>query len=114
VIVHFNSVDEFLKELGHLRPADLPEKLVRVSGSYRSATFSPTVKHVSVIATVLKVVANVPCIIRLDRYCGDYWGEHFERKALDQSNKITKRIEKEAKQLGYEIRHGVYEEENKE
>jgi hypothetical protein len=104
ITVHFNDVGEFIDELKAGPPG---EKIVRVTRSFAQSQTLP-ITNVTILATALRDGQ----IIRLSRYVGQYLGSHDgdEKRHVDtRAEKIMAEIEGAAKELGLEVRAGVYE-----
>jgi hypothetical protein len=112
VIVRFNDPDEFISELAK-GPATL-DSILRVTVQYKATQMTPAIQHISVIAGALRKYDGVLQLIELTRYCGDYWGREFERRALDKADEVMKQLERRAPVFGLTIRAGAYELNGKE
>lgn len=107
--VSFNSVEEFIEELRKEAEAGSIEgKIVRVSCLYTNSRISPNIKHVSAVSTF---VAHGH-IVRLDRYCGNHWGinQESDDKTLEKAKETSQKIEAVCKELGLDVRTGLFEE----
>src|SRR5881628_1875752 len=67
-VVKFNTPGEFLAELKQ-DCQQIDRGIVRVTNLYRGSTVSPSLHHLSVVATA-RVGRD---LVRLDYYCGDLW-----------------------------------------
>jgi hypothetical protein len=108
--VKFNSVDEFLDEL----KISKPDPVIRCTLLSKASSLSPNILLRFVIATFVVALEKHPVtLVRLERYCGDTWGIDSEKdqrvEAIAES--IAKKIEDTCKELGYEVRPGVYEDD---
>lgn len=106
--VSFNSVDEFLEELKEeAKAGSIEGNVVRLSNLYTNSGISPNIKHVALVATF---VSNSH-IVRLDRYCGDYWGinQASDQETTDKTKEFGDKIEAVCKELGLEVRSGLFE-----
>jgi hypothetical protein len=107
-VVLFNSVDEFLGELGAEIDGDYIERrIVRLVCQTRRSRDGATVM-VSIIATA---VAHGQ-ILRLERYAGDYLDINSDendhaRRVQAHADQIVAAIEAKARELGLEIRPGL-------
>jgi hypothetical protein len=104
IALRFNSPEEFAEELRKGPPAD---KILRVTKQFEVSNMHPTIRLVSVIGTFLNRDGQ---ILRLQTYCGDYWGKEFGDKALTKAEKIMCELSELGRELNLEIRAGVYEE----
>lgn len=112
--VSFNGVDEFIEELkkeagvGSIESSKIEGNVVRLSNLYTNSRISPNIKHVSLMATF---VSNGH-IVRLDRYCGDHWGINAasDQETIDKTKKYGDKIEAVCKELGLDVRAGLFEE----
>jgi hypothetical protein len=103
--VRFSEAVEFIAELA--RDVDLiHRRIVRVSLRFTPSRGMPVVRHVEVVAGYEVAGGDV---VRMERWVGDYWGEGFDRKALDAADELQRRIVKAAEDLGLETRPGVFE-----
>jgi len=110
-IVRFNVYDEFLAEL--TKDIELVDRrIVRITNLYQGSTVSPSLKHLSVVATA-KVGVD---IVRLDVYCGDVWGLNTQHNDVTRkkAQDIQHRITQAGAQLGFEIRAGILEAEERQ
>lgn len=104
--VRFSEAVEFIAELA--RDADaIRRRIVRVS-----LRFTPS-RHAGGVIRHIEVVAGYELddgdVVRMERWVGDYWGEGFDRDALDKADELQKRIVSAATDLGLETRPGVFE-----
>ena len=107
MIVKFNSPAEFLEELKWLNNN---VKVVRVARLERTSRVSPNITHWSIVATC----RNGDEIIRLDRYCGDYWGndDPNSEETRRHVKEVMATLEQGCDALGVEVRGGIYEHES--
>jgi hypothetical protein len=133
MIIKFNQVDEFVEELKKEFPIAIPNpdpdlnqeekkslmaairrglgQILRLTCLYRDSTMNSNIKHATVIATIKS--ASEKDIIRLERYCGEMWGVGGEVDDKVKANRDTafKSIEDACKELGIEVRAGIFEEQ---
>jgi len=110
-IVRFNVYDEFLAEL--TKDIELVDRrIVRITNLCQGSTVSSSLKHLSVVATA-KVGVD---IVRLDVYCGDVWGLNTQHNDVTRkkAQDIQHRITQAGAQLGFEIRAGILEAEERQ
>jgi len=113
--VKFNSVEEFLEELKKSQPSP---GIVRVTFLSKQSSLSPNIRHLLLVSTFLLrgwVGAEqrpIEDIVRLDKFCGSTWGLNTEEdmKVHERAQAAAKQIEDICKELGYEVRAGVFEE----
>lgn len=103
--VQFNSVEEFLTELRQKTPN--VEPIVRLTQQFENSGTLP-LTHVSVIATYLRDTGGLVQLVRLRRYCGDYMVGDRDSKAEKKAHEAMEKIEACARNLGLEIRAGIY------
>ena len=119
MIIRFNQVEEFIEELKKEYPnPKIPCYILRLTCSYQyqsngvnpNALKPAPIKIGTVIATIKS--ASKEDIIRLERYCGEYWGADFKGDETTKANVETafKSIEDACKELGIEVRAGIFEE----
>lgn len=109
VAVKFNAVEEFCDEL-EKEASEMPRKIVRLTNSTRLSPLSPSIKHLSVIATFLITLpSGQHGIVRLERYCGDLWGMGRDAKVLEEAERLAGVVSATCKKLGLEVRAGVLE-----
>jgi len=107
MLVKFNDLDEFLAEMEKDK-SEIARGIVRVT-TLREKSKSPSFPFFfySVIATYRRGDE----IVRLDRFCGNYWP-----KVESKSNKETEEniqgiyeaLDRKIKERGLEMRAGVY------
>jgi hypothetical protein len=108
ITVRFNSEGEFIDELKAGPPC---EKIVRVTKSFELSQTLP-IQNITVLATAVRDGR----VIRLSRYVGQRFANRFanhedevSRRVDETAEKIMAEIEAAAKELGLEVRAGVYE-----
>lgn len=114
--VTFTSTTEFVEEL--MRTMDLSglgsgtfvDATLRFTNSYIPSSLSPNIKHVVVVATVVRP-GDVIQIIELRRFCGELWGidSRSDDSTRDNIAKIHTQLKKAAETLGLRTAAGVYE-----
>jgi hypothetical protein len=104
--VRFNDAKEFTEELHRSVPN--VESMVRVTKEFRPSEMTPTIQHVSVLATYFRLTGNVLQITELRKFCGEVWYGQDE-KALDYANGLVTDLTNTAKSIGLEVGAGVYE-----
>ena len=115
MLVKFNSVGEFCDEI-RKEKGNIERRIVRLTNLYTPSKLSPNIKFVQVISTFLvcafpaALPAAGPHIVRLERFCGDIWDPGgTDKKAIEQAEEVSKKIEAVCQELGLEIRPGVIE-----
>jgi len=101
--VRFNDAEEFAAELSREKPND---NILRLTKQYQQSKDSPHIHYVSVLGSFVRDGQ----IIKMTTYCGDYWGKGTDRSAVDRADKVMMELEQVARELGVEVRAGVYEE----
>ena len=107
--VSFNGVDEFIEELKkEAKAGSIESNVVRLSNLYTNSRLCQNIKHVDLIATFF----SNGHIVRLDRYCGDYWGINHasDQEVMDKTKEYGDKIEAVCKELGLDVRTGLFEE----
>ena len=109
-VVKFNNPGEFLAELKQ-DCQQIARGIVRVTSLYRGSTVSPSLHHLSVVATA-RVGRD---LVRLDYYCGDLWqiGDQdspHDQHVMERGQRISRALQDGCSQLGLEVRAGVLEE----
>ena len=109
VTVRFSNEDEFLEEIKKDGPNIEP--IIRTTKSFEPTHMAAHIVYVSVIATALRFYpqTRITQRIKLQRFCGDYWGKDFSDAAIKKADSILTRIEAAALKLNLEVRAGVYE-----
>jgi len=112
--VKFNAVDEFIEELKKSQPWP---RIVRLTYLSRQSSVSPNIRHLFVVSTFvvtawLSTDKSVETLVRLDKFCGDTWGLNTEedKKVQERAEVVVKQIEDACREVGYEVRAGVFEE----
>ena len=112
--VKFNAVDEFIEELKKSQPWP---RIVRLTYLSRQSSVSPNIRHLFVVSTFVATAWLSPdkpieTLVRLDKFCGDTWGLNTEedKKVQEQAEVVVKQIEDACREVGYEVRAGVFEE----
>ncbi len=104
MIVSFNSVAEFCEELEKEKD-NIDRKLVRLTNSSMMSGRSPSIRHLSVVATFM---CGDGMLVRLDHYCGDLWKiENQDKPVLELSERILNQVTDKCKSLDLEVRAGV-------
>jgi len=103
--VRFNIPDEFLAELEKDQPL-VQRGIVRITHLYRDSTFSPIIRHLSVVATT-RIGDDV---VRCEWYCGDLWQmEDNDKKVTAKAAHIRRELEEGCARLGLHVRAGIVE-----
>ena len=104
IIVRFNDPEEFAAELVRDRPEN---NILRSTRYIEPSKYAP-IRYVSVVATFTRHDE----IVRLTRYCGDFWGNGMEsdKKTIERAEKVMTDLDRLAEQLKLEVRAGIYEE----
>jgi len=106
MIIKFNDLDEFLAEMEEDRD-EITRGIVRVTTLREANRTAPNLYFYSVIATYRRGDE----IVRLDRFCGNYWprvdpeGNEKTRKNIEDIYGV---LEERIKALNLEMRAGVY------
>lgn len=105
IAVRFNHVEEFLDELRTEEARNsVADNLIRLTHSYRRGTpFTAVV----LIATFINGAGQ---IVRLDRFCGEYFGEHDATAVNAKADELADKVRATAAELELEVRTGVFEE----
>lgn len=108
-VVKFSDVDEFCRELAK----DTPDRhIVRVTSRLKTASFSPNVRHVLVVATcaVTRPGDEHAEIVRLEEYVGDVWGiGQADEITLEKAEEAKTRLESKCRQMDMDVRGGMVE-----
>jgi|SRR2546426_3013631 len=112
ITVKFNSHEEFIAEVAK-DAGNVERGIVRVTQEVSMTKMAP-LRRLTVLATAVVVQREVERqLIRLERYCGELWGDGFsemDKKTHEQAEQTISLIERNLKQCGLEIRAGVIEE----
>jgi len=107
MLVKFNDLNEFLAEMEKDRD-EITRGIVRVT-TLREQSKAPSFPFL--FYTVIATYRRGDEIVRLDRFCGNYWpkveskgNEETERNIKDAYKALDEKI----KELGLEMRAGVY------
>jgi hypothetical protein len=101
-MVRFNDVDEFLENLDKDRQ-HVERRVVRVTNLYRASKLTPSIQHLSVVATA-RVAGE---IVRLEVYCGDLWHLGRDDAIIAKATTIQRTLADECARLDLDVRAGV-------
>lgn len=111
--VKFNHPDEFIdelqKEFGGLKAGLIPTipPILRLTNLFRTIPEIAPIMSLTVVATI-RVRDD---IIKLERYCGQIWKmESQDKPTQERAEEVHRKLEEAAKELGLEVRAGVFEE----
>lgn len=103
--VRFTIPDEFLAELE--KDQRLVQRgIVRITHLYRDSTFSPIIRHLSVVATT----PIGDDIVRCECYCGDLWQmTDNDKKVIARAAQLRRELEEGCARLALHVRAGIVE-----
>lgn len=103
--VRFTIPDEFLAELE--KDQRLVQRgIVRITHLYRDSTFSPIIRHLSVVATT-RIGDDV---VRCECDCGDLWQmADNDKKVTARAAQLRRELEEGCARLALHVRAGIVE-----
>lgn len=101
-MVQFNDIDEFIENLAKDREF-VDRRIVRVTNLYRQSTLTPSIRHLTAIATT-RISGE---LVRLEVYCGDLWGLGKDQPILDKAEALQRILINRCAELGIEVRSGL-------
>lgn len=102
--VKFNITEEFIEEMKKDRD-EIERAIIRLTTLKSYSEKTPGLYLISVISTYRRGDE----IIELKKFCGDVFGKEDAAEVWERVQQVYTEIEKAAKELGLEIRPGVYE-----
>jgi hypothetical protein len=108
--ITFNLPAEFLVELEQGQQL-VRRGIVRIPRLYRTSSFSPVIRHLSVVATAL-IGGDV---VRCESDCGDLWqmADH-DTATLTKAGQVCRALEDGCARLGLQVRAGIAEEKREQ
>jgi hypothetical protein len=109
----FNRPEEFISELRQSPPN--AEPVLRATIRHQLDRHTGAFRHLTVIATYLRVLDGTPhpvsLVVTLENYQGEDWGQGVKgsEQTRESAQEVLQRLRAAATELGIECRSGVYE-----